>query len=174
MCCGALVGCGGETGEDTGDTEAGETAGEATSPPTTGGATTDGASGEYTAFHVPAGAGMYTRIAVRRASVAEDVCTTVVFTTPLEAQEGLEISTAAMWAAEYAVVQQGVADCLTVYQLASEPVLAQSGLGTVTWSQDVTCPPTVDIDVTVQFTSELTWAPAEMLLRAGGISVQGC
>ncbi|HEY0139057.1 MAG TPA: hypothetical protein VGB85_33450 [Nannocystis sp.] len=174
--CGAPVGCGGEGAEDTGETASGttgETTGETTAP-TTGEATSGGGSGEYTAFYVPPGNGQYTRIVVRRVDVEENLCATVGFISLPEIEEGYAITTPAMWAAEWAFVQQEGTDCLSVYQLASEPADAESGLGTVTWPQDVACPPTVDIDVTLKFASEPAWAPAEVQLKAEGIAVQGC
>lgn len=158
--------------ETTAGTGSGATTGGADE--TGSGATTAGAEDAVAAFYL---ATALDRVVVRKRNAALDLCTTVGFVFPAEgvALPEFAVGLPEGWGVESAEIHQGTEGCLESFSVfPSQPEAGTGGTGSAAWRWDGGCPPTVDIDVTLTFVQGMPWVPAEELLVAQGIPVQGC
>ena len=138
---------------------------------TTGGSSTGGQSGvAYAAFFVPGG---LDRIVVRKADFDADLCTSVIFVSPMpNIQPDLFIPE--MWAFQGGEIAQGTADCLVFMGSLVDPVAAADISGSADWPVPGPCPGPLDIDASLIFAPGLPWVPAQDPLAATDVPLQGC
>ena len=138
---------------------------------TTGGSSTGGQSGvAYAAFFVPGG---LDRIVVRKADFDADLCTSVLFVSPMpNIQPDLFIPE--MWAFQGGEIAQGTADCLVFMGSLVDPVAAADISGSADWPVPGPCPGPLDIDASLIFAPGLPWVPAQDPLAATDVPLQGC
>lgn len=159
---------GDSTGTSTGTTTTGTTGDETTDSSSTGVPSED----EYAAFYVPGG---LDRIVVRKADFDDDRCTDIVFVLPGEAgQPDLDIALPEGWGVQWAEVHQGAADCLVFMGQLGGGVAADAASGSATWAARPFCPQTLDLEISLAFPPDEAWVPADDLLSATAIPVQGC
>lgn len=159
------------SGETTGTTG---TTGEASSSEegSSTGETTGGGEEMYAAMYF---AGGLDRILVRKANMAEDLCTSIMFVWPSDGDPpGFAVGLPAMWGVQSGTIHQGAAGCLQFMPPPMATEFAETGLGSATWEPNLGCPPTLDIDLSLGFAVNMPWVPDQDILQATEIPVQGC
>lgn len=138
---------------------------------TTGGGSTGGQSGvAYAAFFVPGG---LDRIVVRKADFDADLCTSVIFVSPMpNIQPDLFIPD--MWSFQSGEIAQGTADCLVFMGSLVGAVAAADISGSADWPAPGPCPGPLDIDASLIFAPGPPWVPAQDPLAATDLPLQGC
>lgn len=159
----------------TGATEAGTTTmpdpSTSGATETTGGSSTGGQNGvAYAAFFVPGG---LDRIVVRKADFDADLCTSVIFVSPMpNIQPDLFIPD--MWSFQSGEIAQGTADCLVFMGPLVGAVAAADISGSADWPAPGPCPGPLDIDASLIFAPGPPWVPAQDPLAATDLPLQGC
>lgn len=138
---------------------------------TTDGSSTGGQSGvAYAAFFVPGG---LDRIVVRKADFDADLCTSVLFVSPMpNIQPDLFIPD--MWSFQNGEIAQGTADCLVFMGSLVGAVAAADISGSADWPAPGPCPGPLDIDASLVFAPGPPWVPAQDPLAATDLPLQGC
>ena len=138
---------------------------------TTDGSSTGGQSGvAYAAFFVPGG---LDRIVVRKADFDADLCTSVLFVSPMpNIQPDLFIPD--MWSFQSGEIAQGTADCLVFMDSLVGAVAAADISGSADWPAPGPCPGPLDIDASLIFAPGPPWVPAQDPLAATDLPLQGC
>lgn len=137
------------------------------------GGTTGGDAAEYAAFWWSGG---LNHLIVRKFDAEHGRCTSLALAWPSQGQPGFAIALPSEWGVQSATIQQDIGDCLLNWQPAQDLAPANGGDGTVAFVEDpmMFCPPTVDVDVTLSFDAVMPWIPAEDVLSAVAVPVQGC
>ena len=143
-----------------------------TEPGTTTDDTTTGepADVEFAAFFVPGG---LDRIVVRKADHDADLCTSVVFVWPMPNQDP-SFMLPLEWGYQGAEVAQSAAGCLDFMGPLADAVAAETAMGWADWPVPMVCPGAADIDMAFVFAQVSPWVPAQDLLQAADIPLQGC
>lgn len=138
---------------------------------TTDGSSTGGQSGvAYAAFFLPGG---LDRIVVRKADFDADLCTSVLFVSPMpNIQPDLFIPD--MWSFQNGEIAQGTADCLAFMGSLVGAVAAADISGSADWPAPGPCPGPLDIDASLVFAPGPPWVPAQDPLAATDLPLQGC
>ncbi len=80
----------------------------------------------------------------------------------------------AMWAFQNAEIAQGTAGCLAFMGPLANAVPAVDITGTVDWQSPDVCSGTLDIDASLLFDPKMPWVPAQDVLNAAMLPLQGC
>lgn len=142
----------------------------------TDGVTTGEEEGVYVARYF---AGGLDRVMIRKAELQSDRCTSLTLVWPGDGltNQNDPIDRPAGWGIEAASITQGAQACLQWDPPDPPAVEDSAGLGVITWmtSEPWMCPPTLDIEVTLEFISgDLPWVPMKEQLSATGLVVDGC
>lgn len=133
-------------------------------------ASTTGGPGDV-AYAAQYYAGGLDRIFIRQADPGADLCTQLTLVWP--GMPGPDLTLPDQWGVENTLIVQGTADCLDLNQPLMNAVSSDLAQGTATWDPGF-CPKTLDLDVTLPFPKDQPWVPAQVVMQAAALPVQGC
>lgn len=118
-------------------------------------------------------AGGLDHLDVRKADFDADLCIRVGFARPGGAPSpGLELPLD--WWLQSAGISHGAAACFDFDAPQPDFIEAEQVTGTGAWDVRPFCPPTVDLDITLTFPQDQPQFPAEAIIFAAGIPIEGC
>ncbi len=120
-------------------------------------------------------AGGLDRVFIRKAEKISALCTEIALVWPAFDNEPYMITTPEEWGIEHVSIAEGLAGCLEFQPLDPPAVAANAGAGTITWLDQGLCPPTLSLNVTLEFTAgDLLWVPTKDQLTALDLPVENC
>lgn len=159
----------------TATTDSGTTSATDTDTDTDTGTTSDTDGPEDAEYAARFVAGGLDRVFIRKAEKISALCTQVALVWPAFDDEPYIIMTPEGWGVEHVTIAEGLTGCLEFQPLDPPAVAANAGAGTVTWPDQGLCPPTLSINITLEFTAgDLLWVPTKDQLSALDLPVENC